>query len=129
MERQRRTRHDCSRAYQCQAGPPRGYAVLHDYEWCRVYCFREPENGENSGALHSVAISKSRARGAPADSRANRSARNRAVFSRKASPLAWYSAQAFSPSTSWISFFLKFASARSRPSFVSVFTTVTSIYG
>ena len=58
-------------------------------------------------------------------SRASRSARNRAVFSRVAALAAWYSAIACCPSRSCCSFFLKIASARSRARLASVFNPVT----
>jgi hypothetical protein len=57
--------------------------------------------------------------------RANRSARNRAVFSLVAAHAASYSAIACRPSCSCCSFFLKAASARSRARLASVSNLVT----
>jgi hypothetical protein len=58
-------------------------------------------------------------------SRANRSARNRAVFSVVAARAAAYSAIACCPSCSCCSFFLKAASARSRARLASVSNLIT----
>src|SRR5262249_4792035 len=60
-------------------------------------------------------------------SRANRSARNRAVFSLVAARAASYSAIACCPSCSCCSFFLKAASARSRARLASVSNLLTPI--